>query len=168
MFLLPWYILILDMIDRLGRLQGKEPARLPVVAADPLAPSSLPTPDSYSFFTEWEKKSNWKNDVTLKRYVLGKLLLTTLIMMTFGSVELLRANDPSHMVHRISPTPLLMTIADNDVLTPTDIAIETFTRAREPKRIHIIPGGHFDGYSGPNFERNAAVQADFLRDNLCS
>jgi hypothetical protein len=72
------------------------------------------------------------------------------------------------MVSRISPTPLLMTIAYNDVLTPTDIAIETFSRAREPKQIQFIPGGHFDGYSGPNFELNAGTQAQFLKKHLCS
>jgi fermentation-respiration switch protein FrsA (DUF1100 family) len=72
------------------------------------------------------------------------------------------------MISRISPTPLLMTVAQNDVLTPTDIALEAYSRAREPKQIHIIPGGHFDGYSGPNFERNAGTQAQFLRDHLCS
>lgn len=136
--------------DRIARARGTDPVRVPVVAEDPLAPSSLPTPDSYTFFTMWEKKSNWKNDVTVK------------------SVELLRSNDPSHMVHRISPTPLLMTIADNDILTPTDIALETFTRAREPKELHIIPGGHFDGYSGSNFEKNAGRQAQFLQRHLCS
>lgn len=61
-----------------------------------------------------------------------------------------------------------MTIADNDILTPTDIALETFTRAREPKELHIIPGGHFDGYSGSNFEKNAGRQAQFLQRHLCS
>ena len=72
------------------------------------------------------------------------------------------------MVHRISPTPLLMTVASNDVLTPTDIAISTFERARQPKELHIIPGGHFDGYTGPNFEKNAGKQTEFLKRTLCS
>lgn len=71
-------------------------------------------------------------------------------------------------MHRISPTPLLMTVAENDVLTPTDIAIDAYTRAREPKQLHIIPGGHFDGYTGPNFEKNAGCQAEFLKKWLCS
>jgi hypothetical protein len=42
---------------------------VPVVDADPLKPSSLPTPDSYEFFSAWEKKSHWKNNVTLRRLV---------------------------------------------------------------------------------------------------
>ena len=85
-----------------------------------------------------------------------------------NSLELARANDPSHMVSRISPTPLLMTVAENDVLAPPDIALETYARALEPKQLHIIPGGHFDGYSGPNFELNASTQAKFLKQHLCA
>ncbi|KAK5691154.1 hypothetical protein LTR97_011806 [Elasticomyces elasticus] len=136
--------------DRQARAQGKAAGVIPVVDADPMKPSALPTPDSYTFFAEWEKKSGWKNECTIR------------------SVELLRANDPSHMISRISPTPLLMTVAENDVLTPTDISIEAFSRAREPKTLHIIPGGHFDGYTGSNFERNAGRQVKFLQETLCA
>lgn len=60
-----------------------------------------------------------------------------------------------------------MTVAQNDVLTPTDLALEAYQRAREPKQLHIIPGGHFDGYTGPNFEKNAGTQTEFLRKWLC-
>ncbi|KAK4957610.1 hypothetical protein LTR10_005577 [Elasticomyces elasticus] len=136
--------------DRQARAQSKAAGVIPVVDADPMKPSALPTPDSYTFFAEWEKKSGWKNECTIR------------------SVELLRANDPSHMISRISPTPLLMTVAENDVLTPTDISIEAFSRAREPKTLHIIPGGHFDGYTGSNFERNAGRQVKFLQETLCA
>jgi fermentation-respiration switch protein FrsA (DUF1100 family) len=130
-------------------MQGKEPTYSPIVDEDPLKPSSLPTPDSYQFFSAWEKKSSWKNNVTLE------------------SVELLRTNDPSAMIHRISPTPLLMTVAESDVLTPTDIAIEAYSRAREPKELQFLPGGHFDAYDGPNLEKSAAGQAKFLGMWLC-
>jgi fermentation-respiration switch protein FrsA (DUF1100 family) len=59
-----------------------------------------------------------------------------------------------------------MTVADNDVLTPTDLALEAYSRAREPKKLHMLPGGHFDAYSGYNFERNASFQAQFLKEHL--
>ena len=55
----------------------------------------------------------------------------------------------------------------NDVLTPTDLAIKAYARALEPKQLHIILGGHFNGYAGPNFEKNAGVQAEFLGQTLC-
>lgn len=83
------------------------------------------------------------------------------------SIEAFREYDPSFHIHHISPTPLLMTVAENDTLTPTDLALKAFSRALEPKTLHIIPGGHFDGYSGSNFELNAGNQAEFLRKTLC-
>ncbi|KPI35574.1 putative 31.7 kDa protein in traX-finO intergenic region [Cyphellophora attinorum] len=136
--------------DRHARAAGKPAGTLPVVDENPAAPSALPTPDSYTFFTAWGKKSPWKNEVTVK------------------SIEAFREYNPSAHIHHISPTPLLMTVAENDVLTPTDLAIEAYSRAREPKQLNLLPGGHFDGYSGPNFERNAGTQVEFLRKWLCS
>ena len=61
-----------------------------------------------------------------------------------------------------------MTVMQNDVLTPTDLALEAYSRAREPKELQILPGGHFDGYSGFNFERNVSRQIDFLKQYLLS
>jgi len=40
----------------------------------------------------------------------------------------------------------MMIVAENDMPTPTDHVIETFGRAREPKQLVILPGGHFDAY----------------------
>ncbi|KAK5080866.1 hypothetical protein LTR05_008182 [Lithohypha guttulata] len=136
--------------DRHARAAGKPAGTLPVVDENPQAPSALPTPDSYTFFTAWGKKSSWKNEVTVK------------------SIEAFREYNPSAHIHHISPTPLLMTVAQNDVLTPTDLALEAYSRAREPKQLHLLPGGHFDGYSGANFEKNANTQAEFLQKWLCT
>lgn len=61
-----------------------------------------------------------------------------------------------------------MTVAVNDVLTPTDLALEAYSRAREPKKLQMLPGGHFEGYGGPNFEKSAGTQVDFLKEHLCS
>lgn len=71
----------------------------------------------------------------------------------------------AHIAH-ISPTPLLLTVAEHDVVTPTDLALGAYAQAREPKQLQILPGGHFDAYSGPNFERNVHVQTEFLRKYL--
>ncbi|KAG9555689.1 Esterase/lipase, partial [Aureobasidium melanogenum] len=136
--------------DRHSRAAGKPAAVIPVVDADPTKPSALPTPDSFQFFTAWAEKSKWKNEVTVK------------------SIEAFREYLPSAHIQHISPTPLLMTVADNDVLTPTDLALEAYGRALEPKRLHLLPGGHFEAYSGPNFEKNARVQTEFLQTYLCS
>ncbi len=60
---------LLIMLDRLARMAGEKPMTIPVVHENPMETSALPTPDSYTFFSEWEKKSNWKNEVTVKRYL---------------------------------------------------------------------------------------------------
>ena len=65
-----WLLIADRSRDRQARLAGKEAGRLPVVDADPTKPSALPTPDSYEFFSAWEKKSPWKNDNTVRRYAL--------------------------------------------------------------------------------------------------
>ncbi|EXJ72101.1 uncharacterized protein A1O5_04605 [Cladophialophora psammophila CBS 110553] len=131
--------------DRIARAEGKEPGFVPVVDADPLKPSALPTPDSYEFFTAWEKKCQWKNTCTVK------------------TVELFRAYEPQQLIEKISPTPLLMTIARGDVLTPSDLALGAYARAKEPKQLQLLPCGHFEAYSGPYFERNAGTQTEFLK-----
>ena len=61
-----------------------------------------------------------------------------------------------------------MTVAENDCLTPTDLALKAYARALEPKELHILPGGHFDGYCGSNFALNAGRQAEFLKKTLCA
>ena len=53
-------------LDRQARAAGKEAGTIPVVDADPSKPSALPTADSHTFFTAWQKKSNWKNECTVK------------------------------------------------------------------------------------------------------
>ena len=116
--------------DRAARFRGDPPAMVPVVAEDPLATSALPTPDSWTWFTETGKTRapSWKNEVTLR------------------TVEMLGEYEPAAYIARISPTPLLMVVAREDHLTPAHLAIDAYERAREPKRLVILPGGHFDAY----------------------
>jgi hypothetical protein len=94
--------------------------------------------------------------------------ISTKVLNTLYSIEMLRSYEFAAHIHHISPTPLLMTVADNDTLTPTDLALKAYSQALEPKELHLLPGGHFDGYSGPNFERNAGRQVEFLKKTLCS
>jgi hypothetical protein len=159
---------IATIVDRITRANGGEPGFVPVVDADPLKSSALPTPDSHEFFSAWEKKSNWKNTVTVRSWVLDASLesfssLTIADRCILQSIELFRGYEPQQLIERISPTPLLMTIAAQDVLTPADLAIGAFARAREPKQLNLLPGGHFEAYSGPLFEQNAGTQVAFLK-----
>jgi uncharacterized protein len=116
--------------DRLARFRGEPPVMVPVVDEDPLAPSALPTPDSWQWFTETGKNlaPTWRNEVTLR------------------SVEMFTEYEPASYLPYISPTPLLMLVAFGDHLVPSELATAAFERAREPKRLIVLPGGHFDAY----------------------
>jgi fermentation-respiration switch protein FrsA (DUF1100 family) len=84
-------------------------------------------------------------------------------------MENLRAHPGAAWIHHISPTPLLMTVADNDVVTPTATTLEAYNRALEPKELHIFQGGHYEAYATqPRFEECVKVQTDFFRRKLCS
>ncbi len=128
--------------DREARFRGEVPAMVPVVDPDPLAPSALPTADSYEWFTATseQRAPAWRNEVTLR------------------SVEMFLEYEPGTYLPWISPTPLLMCVAADDVLTVSDLAIDGFERAREPKKLVILPGGHFDAYvDGFDVSSGAAV-----------
>jgi fermentation-respiration switch protein FrsA (DUF1100 family) len=129
--------------DRVARFHGKSPATVPVVAEDPLAPSALPTADSWQWFTETaaSRAPSWRNEVTLR------------------SVEMFAEYEPVTYLPYISPTPLLMLPAAGDHLTPFDLAVAAFDQAHEPKRLTILPGGHFDAYV-----KGAAVSQAAARD----
>ena len=59
---------------RIARMRGEEPAMMPIVHEDPLAPCVLPTPDAYQFFMAWSKKcSGWKNECTVLRFAPSKV-----------------------------------------------------------------------------------------------
>lgn len=93
-------------------------------------PSALPTQESFDWFikTGQTRAPKWENRQTVR------------------SLELALEYNPAANIHLISPTPFMMIVAENDTLTPTDLAIEAFGRAREPKQLVIVPGGHFDAY----------------------
>src|SRR5450631_2751583 len=54
--------------DRLARFHGDPPVVVPVVDKDPLAPSALPTADSWEWFSETgnTRAPAWRNEITLR------------------------------------------------------------------------------------------------------
>lgn len=135
--------------DRRARFNGESPAMIDVVNKDPMAPSALPTPDSYEWFigTHELRAPSYVNSCTLR------------------SVERFSEYQPGAYIRLIAPTPLPMCVAADDVLTPTKIAIEGFQEAREPKKLVVLPGGHFDAYVN-GFEISSAVQLDWFEQHL--
>ncbi|MBA3741658.1 alpha/beta hydrolase [Sporichthya sp.] len=135
--------------DRVARFAGEPPMYVPVVAEDPMAPSALPTADSWAWFTTTGEKRapSWKNEVTLR------------------TVEMLGEYEPVSYVTRISPTPLLMLVAREDHLTPAHLALKAYEQALEPKQLVLLPGGHFDAYVS-GFEGASGPARDFLVKHL--
>jgi len=163
--ILTWRLLIILQIDRLARAAGSGPKMLPVVSENAAVASALPTPDSFAWFHPWAEKTNWVNAVTQKRFASSLSTVVEQDTDTF-SLEAFREYVPAANIHRISPTPVLLTVADNDTLCPTDLALEAFAQAREPKQLHLFPGGHFDVYSDTIYDSNVDVQAAFIKKYL--
>lgn len=135
--------------DRLARFRGEPPAMVPVVDENPLAPSALPTADSWQWFSETgrTRAPAWRNEVTLR------------------SVEMFTEYEPISYLPYISPTPLLLMPARGDHLVPAEITIAAYEKAREPKRLQILPGGHFDAYVS-GFEAASVPARDWFLEHL--
>ena len=67
--------------------------------------------------------------------------------LTFRSMDLARTYEPGSFIERISEKPLLMLVADDDVMTPTEWQTDAFDRAVTPKRIVRMDCGHYDMYT---------------------
>jgi fermentation-respiration switch protein FrsA (DUF1100 family) len=134
--------------DREARYRGEEPVRIPVVAPEG-EPCALPTADSYEWFTTsgQERAPSWVNECTLK------------------SVEMFWEYEPGAYLPYISPTPLLMVVAAGDHLTVSDLAIDAYESAREPKKLEILDGGHFDAYIA-DFEASSGAARDWFVTHL--
>jgi uncharacterized protein len=135
--------------DREQRFSSGAVNYVPVVAQD--RNCALPTADSYRWFTETHQAMApaWENRVTLE------------------SVEQLLAYSPGTYLPRISPTPLLLVVAEHDILTPTNLAVAAYERALEPKQLILVSGGHFDAYTG-GFAASAGAATAWFRHHLAA
>jgi dienelactone hydrolase len=135
--------------DRETRFAGGAAAMVPVVTSETNGAAALPTADSWQWFTETAtmRAPSWRNQVTLR------------------TVEMLGEYEPGSYVDRISPTPLMMLIADDDHLAVADEAFAAYNRALEPKRLIILKGGHFDAYVKA-FEYASCAARDWFVEHL--
>ena len=135
--------------DRIARMRGEAGAKMPVTAPEG-QPCALPTADTYEFFTRFEKEheTNWKNEVTVR------------------SIELFTEYEPATYIARIAPTPLLIVVASGDHLTPFDLTARAYAEALEPKKLLVVPGGHFEAYTGKPFDISSAAQRDWYKNHL--
>lgn len=136
--------------DRMRRFSGEIPAMIPAVSEDPALPSAMPQSDAWEWFsvTAQSRAPAWKNEVTLR------------------SIEMLMEYEPGCYVSAISPTPLLMVVAAADHVNPGDLQLGAFNRALEPKKLVVIPGGHFDAYVGPSFDVSSSAAVGWFKQHL--
>lgn len=133
---------------RTERVKDGSIQELPV-AAPPDQPSFWPSKEWYDAFMELSKPAPaWRNSLVVES-------LDTHILY-----------EPVTNIGRISPTPLLMILASDDVITPTADARAAFDQAGQPKKLVVVPGRHFDAYNGPKHAQFVGPAVDWFREWL--
>ncbi|WP_351234237.1 alpha/beta fold hydrolase [Streptomyces sp. NPDC002133] len=133
--------------DERAQFRGAPPRTQAIVSDDPAVPASYRTQDALEFYTQPLPIGVWENTVTIR------------------STRAARMYEPGAWVTRISPTPLLMLVAANDTTTVTDLALAAYERALEPKKLILIPGGHFDPYTS-RFDTASTAALNWFRTYL--
>ncbi|MBY3064760.1 alpha/beta hydrolase [Rhizobium laguerreae] len=133
--------------DERAQLGGEPPRRQAVVSADPSVPAAYRSQEAMDFYLQPVPAGNWDNEVTLR------------------STRAARMYEPGNWISRVSPTPLLLVVAREDKITVTDVALAAYERALEPKRLVLIPGGHFTPYLG-QFPMAETAATGWFREHL--
>jgi hypothetical protein len=134
--------------DREQRFRGGPPTMRPVLPRVPGGPAVFSGEDAIAFFrTAAECAPNWRDEITLR------------------SVEMAREYEPAVYISRVSPTPLLVVAATDDNLTGTDLTLEAYERALQPKQLVLIPGGHFVPYV-QEFAASSGAARDWFHRHL--
>ena len=85
--------------------------------------------------------SGYKDEV---RWVLRQQWLTRPAAWAIARWGVSRGYDPIDVVHRVSPTPLMLMHGREDRICPWHMSQQLYDRAREPKELLLIPGiGHY-------------------------
>jgi dienelactone hydrolase len=125
--------------DRRDRALGREP-RYIAFENDPNTEHG----GYWATFGEAERR-NWNPRVTLR------------------SLEPSLASNIMHLMGRIAPTPLMMIVADQDTMCPTEGQLRAFAAAGEPKSLVVVKGHHYCAYLDRKPEAVEAARAWFAR-----
>ncbi|WP_175831311.1 alpha/beta hydrolase [Burkholderia cepacia] len=126
--------------DERAQFRGEPPRYQALASADPAIPAAYRSQDAVDFNLQPMPEGAWENKVTIR------------------STRWARMYEPGQWITRVSPTPLLMIVAREDKATPTDLALSAYEQALEPKKLVLIPGGHYDLYQSQGAAaRNAAI-----------
>lgn len=137
--------------DRVNIFNGGEPGRIQMASDDPATPSAFP-PGSRTYYYYHSLKDQaqntwWKNEISLR------------------SLDWLMEHDVTHWVPRIGPTPLLLITTEEDTSCSTELALNAFHSAREPKELFIASGDHYTAYF-ENLELVTNAARDFFLRRL--
>jgi uncharacterized protein len=133
--------------DERAQSNGEPPHRQAVVSGDLSVPAAYRSQDAINFYLQPIPAGDWENDITIR------------------STRAARMYEPGNWITRVSPTPLLLVVARDDRLTAADLALAAYERALEPKRLALIPGGHFDPYLG-QFPLAEAAATEWFHEHL--
>ncbi len=131
--------------DERRQLRGEPPMRQMVVSLDPAVSAAYRTQDMIDFHDAYKTPEGVEDS----HYV------------TVRSSRWAQMYEPGQWIGRIGPKPLLMVVAENDVVTPTDLALAAYERAVEPKKLRMIKRGHFDAYRS-EFEDSSSAARDWF------
>jgi fermentation-respiration switch protein FrsA (DUF1100 family) len=135
--------------ERLARYRTGAPDALFPVFAPPGEPALFATPDAYAFWVNSRHRAPNLSSV-----------------VTLDSVEATMFYEPMAHIEAAAPTPLLFIVAKADDLTHTDLAVDAYERASEPKKLVMIDGGHFDAYTGTGFEQSSPPAVEWFVQHL--
>ena len=134
--------------DRLARLEGASPGTMREVGEDDAADIAYPGPESFDYMNGQARRCpEWRNEVTIR------------------SLELARSYEPGVWASRVGPAALMMIVADNDLQTPTDLQLDAFNQAREPKELILLKGGHYTAYQ-QHFDQTSDAAARWFSTHL--
>jgi uncharacterized protein len=134
--------------DRIDQAAGHPPGMMAVVTQTPSVTAMSGKEDSCKFFTGTgcDPRPAWHNEITLR------------------SMEYAAGYLPGAYTPYISPKPFLLILAKDDSL-PMDIAVTAFERAGEPKKLIVLPCGHYDVYADM-FDQSAGPARDWFAAHI--
>jgi fermentation-respiration switch protein FrsA (DUF1100 family) len=133
--------------DDRAQVRGEPPRRQAVVSADPAVAAAYRSTEAIDFYLQPIPAGRWENTVTLR------------------STRAARMYEPGIWISRVSPTPLLLVVAREDTVTVAALALAAYEQALEPKRLALIPGGHFVPYI-EQFAAAEAAATGWFREHL--
>jgi hypothetical protein len=157
-------------VEREALDRGESPSYVPVVPADrdlgsepdlahweAAPPETLPDSstaeyedaEQAQFYGEMpeERRRTWRNRVTLR------------------SIERYAEYEPGRSMAAAASRPLLVIVAADDTITPTDLTLETVRATGPGVEVESVPGGHYNVYSTFR-EQLASRAARFFSENL--